>query len=955
MGQVITIATYEPKESAKPVKHSLPSHPIPKRRVIKILVITSKKDPATGRIDTEKGTVEKLTAVDPVSGIIDSKYGKIDPQNNKIIQKDKSGKPMVTAINVDENTGQIYVNDNVVDSKTGKIDPNLSQVINVVDPQHPAVLITTITASRDPKTGAVDLSNGRTEATNGKIIPETGEIVTKQGTINLKLMRIMTRDPKTGIVHERPIQVDKDDNIIISSGVVDPRTGNVNPNMVQIIQVGPEVDPEIQVRTYVGKVDSKKNTIDSKNATPDTTPGLYDPDKNKIYTKYGHLDPVEETLTVVDPKTGKLDTRQGHIEPNTGELVFKGGFINPKSGKLDKDIGRAMSVHITEPVIDSVVSQQPSERDLHRVASEKVVSPGAKVTDQPLITSPQAASQGTPVKEVITGVLHPIAKHRIVKIMVITSKKDPKSGSIDVENGIIEHLTGIVDPKTGFIETKYGQVDPKTGSLITRDTSTGQTEIIQGKVEPTTGQIIVSGGPIIDPKTGKPDPTLGQVFSVVGLKQAMDPSTPPSPKKRVIKITVITSKIDPKTGKIDPDKGQIEQSTALLNPENGLIESKYGLIDPKNGKLIINDPKSGKVDVKPAQVNEANGQFIVASGVTDPKTGKVDSSLGQIISVSGQNDPVLEITTITAKRDPKTGSIDLNNGQMENSKAKKISATGEIETKYGTVDMKLLRITTRDPKTGKTEQRPIQLDAEGNIIISSGVKDPKTDSINPDLCQVIKIGSEVEPEVQIVTFVGKLDPKKNVIDSKNVTPEVSSGLYNPSLHRIDTKYGQIDPVKGTLTYLDPKTGKVEHKQGSVDPATGQILFKGGFVNPKTGKHDPNFARIISILISDSQVNDKGEIVKRDSKSVKIDPKTNQIWMFDHHDPITKEDVYSTGYIDPVTGYITTVYGYIDPKTGTIAKVTKVDPSNVKIDPETNGVFTKTAQVDETGTPSLFRL
>ncbi|XP_018563354.1 protein 4.1 homolog isoform X3 [Anoplophora glabripennis] len=951
LGQVITISSYEPKENAKPIKHALPSHPIPKKRVIKILVITSKKDPATGRIDTEKGAVEKLTAtVDPVSGIIESKYGKIDPQNNKVVQKDKSGKPIITPIEVDENTGQIYINDNIIDNKSGKVDPNLSQVINVVDPQHPAVIITTITASRDPSTGAVDLAHGRVEASNGKIVPETGEIVTKHGTINLKLMRILTRDPKTNIVHERPVQVDKDDNIIISSGVVDPKTGNVNPNLVQVIQVGPEVDPEIQVRTYVGKVDSKKNTIDSKNAVPDTTPGLYDPDKNKIYTKYGHLDPVEETLTIIDPKTGKPDVRPGHIEPNTGELVFKGGFVNPKSGKVEKDMGRAVSVHITEPVVDPLASQQPSESDLLKVAPASAVSPPAKATQERTTTATpiRTAAPATPVKEIVTGVLHPIAKHRIVKIMVITSKKDPKTGSIDIENGHIEHLTGIVDPKNGLIETKYGQLDPTTGSLIARDTSTGKSEIIQGKVDPVTGHVVVNGGPVIDPKTGKPDPTLGQVYSIVGLKQAQDPNAAPTPKKRIIKITVITTKIDPKTGKIDSEKGQIEQSTALLNPETGLIESKYGLIDPKNGKLIINDPKTGKVDAKSAQVNETNGQILVASGVTDPKTGKVDSSLGQIISIAGQNDPVLEITTITAKKDPRTGTIDLNNGQMEHSKAKKISATGEIETKYGTVDIKLLQITTKDPKTGKLETRPIQLDAEGNIIITTGVKDPKTDTVNPDLCQVIKVGAEVEPEVQIITFVGKFDPKKNTIDSKHVVPEVSNGLYNPSTHKIDTKYGQIDPLKGTLTYTDPKTGRTESKQGVVDPTTGQILFKGGYINPKTGKPDPSFARIISILISDPQVDSNGEIVKRDNKSVKIDPKTNQVWVFDHHDPVTKEDVYSTGHIDPVTGYIITVYGYIDPKTGTIAKVVKVDPSNAKVDPETNQVFTKTAQVDETG-------
>ncbi|XP_066154512.1 protein 4.1 homolog isoform X1 [Euwallacea fornicatus] len=931
-GQIITVVGAYGAEPQNTVKYALPSHPTPKKRVIKILVITSKKDSKTGKIDPEKGAVEKVTAtVEPVSGIIDSKYGKIDPQNLKVMQKDKAGKATVTPIKIDESTGQIFVNDNVVDPKTGKVDPNLSQIINVVDPQHPAVVITILTAKKDLQ-GKVDLNNARTEITNGKIIPETGEIVTKQGTVNLKLMRIYTRDPKTNIVQERPISVDKDDNIIITSGVVDPRTNKADPNMVQLIQVGPEIDPEIEIRTYLGKIDHKKNTIDSKNVQPESSPGLYDPDKNKIYTKYGHLDPVTETLTIIDPKTGKSETRAGFIEPNTGELVFKGGFLSPKTGKVDKDLGRAVSVHITEPLIDPIAQLQPSEKELQ------------PQTSPPL---PKAPAPQTPIKEVVTGVLHPIAKHRIVKIMVITARKDPKTGNVDIEQGVVEHISGVVDPATGFIETKYGQIDPTTGSLISNDPITGQRGIIPGKIDHSTGNIIINGGAVVDPKTGKLDDNLGQVFSVVGLKQAQDPHAAPTPRKRMIKITVITAKLDPKTGKADLEKGQLEQSTALLNPETGLIESKYGLIDPKNGKVIVNDQKTGKVDARSAQINDANGQ-IVLSGVTDPKTGKVDPSLGQVISIAGQNDAVIEIITITTKIDPKTGAIDLNNGQMESSKGKKNSATGEIETKYGVINLRLLRIISRDPKTGKVESRSIQIDAEGNIIVPTGVRDPKTDTINSELCQVIKLGQEIDPEVQVLTFVGKVDPKKNIIDSKNAVTEVSNGLYNPATHRIDTKYGQIDPVKATLTHIDPKSGKHEIKQGVVDPATGQILFKGGYTNPKTGKLDPNYGRLVGILITDPKVDDKGEIVKRDPKSVRIDTKSNQIWVFDYNDPVSKDDVYTTGNVDPTTGYVTAVYGYIDPKTGTIQRQSKVDQNTAKVDPQTSQIFTRTNQVDENG-------
>lgn len=859
MGQVVTIVgDYASPEAAKvtPIKHALPSHPVPKKRVVKILVITCKKDPKTGKIDPEKGTVEKLTAtVDPVTGIIETKYGKIDPQNNKIVQKDKAGKTTVTPINIDENTGQIFINDNIVNQKTGKVDPNLSQIINVVDPQHPAVVINTILARKDPKTGKIDLENGRLETTNGKILPETGEICTKLGTINLKLMRISTRDPKSGTnkIIEKPIVVDKDDNIIISGGVKDPKTGQVDPNLVQVVQVGPEIDPSIQITTYVGKVDNKKGTIDSKNASPDTTPGLYDPDRNKIYTKYGHLDPVEETLTVIDPKSGKIETRHGFTEPNTGELVFKGGFTNPKTGKVDKDFGRALSVHITEPTIDPIAAQQPSEKEY-------------KTVEEPLLQKSQ---------------LSPVAPPVVPPTQITTTT-----------------TTKTVSPKDEIVETI------KT------------TTVVPGEVKTTT-------------PTGTKSPTL-------------------VPKKRIIKITVITTRIDPKTGKVDHEKGQIEQSTALLNPETGLIESKYGLIDPKNGKVIINDQKSGKVDAKTAKINEDNGQIILTGGIVDPKSGKVDNNLGQIISISGQNDPIIKITTITTKKDPRTGALDLKNGQTEDSYAKKNTATGDIETKYGVINLKLLRLTTKDPKTGKTETVAVQIDPEGNIIVPAGV-DPKTGSINHDVAQIIKIGTEVDPEVHVVSYVGKVDSKKNTVDAKNATPEITTGTYNPISNKIETKYGQIDPVKCTLTVTDEKTGRQDVKQGSVDHATGQLLIKSGITNPKSGKIDSNYGRVIGVIISDPQI-EKGEPVKRDSKSVKVDPKSGQVWIFDHHDPVSKEDVYCTGHVDPVTGYVITIYGKVDPKTGHIAKHTKVDPSTAKIDPETNQIFTKTGQVDEDGQP-----
>ncbi|KAB0803412.1 hypothetical protein PPYR_00382 [Photinus pyralis] len=912
------------------------AHPTPKKRIIKILVITAKKDPKTGKPELEKGVVEKrLASVDPISGIIDSKYGKIDPVNNKILVRDpKTGKVLATPLRVDNETGQMFVNENVIDPKTGKVDQSLSQVINVVDPKHPVVTVVTITAGKDPKTGKINKQDGRTEITNGKLNTETGEIVTKQGTINLKLMRIVTRDPKTGRVYERPIQVDKND-IIIPSGVINPATGKEDPNLVQVIQVGHEVDPEIRITSYVGKVDPKKNVIDDKHVTPETTVGLYNPEKNVIYTKYGILDPIEESLAIVDPKTFKVDKRAGSVEPNTGEVIFKGGFCNPKTGKTDSHFGRAMSVHIAEPIVDSVADQQPMDgKPKEKIEVSPLIAVPAKVT--PTKTAPISPPLPAPL---------PHQKGRVVKILVITSKPDYKTGFVDTENGEIEQITGNYDPQTGFVETKYGLIDPVHGTIVVKDPTTGQTEVLQGKVDPT-GAVQVINNKLVDPKTGKPG--RGQIFSIVGLKQAKDSSHAPVPKKRIIKITIITSRVDPKTGKIDPDKGQIEQCTGTVDLTTGLIESKYGLIDPKNGKVIINDPKTGKVEARQVRIDENTGQMRI-DGEVDPKTGKVDSTHSKIVSVAGYNDPIVEIVTTTVRRDPQTGLYDMKNGQLETTKGKKNSASGEITTKYGVINLKLMRITTRNPKTGQLEVKPIQIDSNGNILITSGVVDPKTDTVDPSLSQIIEVGSEIEPEVQITTFAGKLDSKKNIIDTKHATPENIEGLFNPDNKKIETKMGQIDPLHGTLTYVDPRTGNTEVKQGVIDPDTGHILFKGG-VNPKTGKYDPQYARIISVLISEPTIDSDGKISKKDMKKVKIDPKTNQIWVFDHQDPITKQDVYSSGHVDPVTGYIITIYGYIDPKTGTISKHSKVDENIAKIDPESNQVYTKTAEVDESGSP-----
>ena len=943
LGQLVTIVEDSSADITKPVLNALPSHPIPKKRIIKLLVITAKKDPQTGLPDTQTGTVEKiLGTLDPVNEIVDTKYGKIDLQNTKILQKDqKSGKVLISPIKIDESSGQIYVDKDITDLKTGKIDPSLSRVINIIDRRSPIVTVTCVKGRRDVRTGKVDPESERSETNSGLIDITTGNIASKYGLINLNKKTIVVKDPNTGELIERPIEIDGDDNLIISSCVTDPKTGKVDPNMIQIITIGSEIDPELQVTTYVGKFDVKKNTIDAKNATTETTAALFDPNRNIIHTKYGQIDPVGETLTVTDPKTGKIDVRHSLLNPNGEELLFKGGFINNKTGKIDPSFARAVSLHITEPSVDSNVQDNTYLNQSKQKADDKPKPTLSQDIPKVSVRDPTISSQKTPQS---IDLQKPVPKQRIVKVLVITVKKDPKTGQAVADGGVVEHLTGIVDAN-GFIEMKYGLIDPKTGSIISHDTKTGQKNVVQGKVDATTGQIVVPGSKLVDPSMSKQEPILGQIFSIVGFNQ--DSSTP-IPKKRMIKITVITIKIDPKTGKPDSEKAHVEHSLAALNPITGLIESKYGLIDPRSGKVILNDLKTGNVDVKPVDVDESTGQITLKSGV-DPKTGKLTTDLNQIISIAGQTDPVVDITTITAMKDTRTGMLDVNKGQMEMTKGKRNLASGEVTTKYGVINLKALTITSKDPRTGKMNTRPIQRDTEGNIIILSGVVDPKTDTVNSDLGQLIKIGSEIEPEAVIVTVSGKIDPKKNVIESKGALLDVSYGLYNPMTHKIYSKYGQIDPTFGTLTYVDPNTGRQDVKQGTIDPNTGQILIKG-LTNPKTGKPDPTYGKTITVFISEPKINDKGQIEKKGEGNFKIDPKTGQIWTFDYQDTVAKQDVYNTSYIDPVTGYIITVYGYLDPKSGSFNKIQKLDPATTKYDPETNQIYTKTNETDEMGTP-----
>ncbi|XP_065083054.1 protein 4.1 homolog isoform X4 [Ochlerotatus camptorhynchus] len=426
---------------------------------------------------------------------------------------------------------------------------------------------------------------------------------------------------------------------------------------------------------------------------------------------------------------------------------------------------------------------------------------------------------------------------------------------------------------------------------------------------------------------------------------------PLEPVKKKVKIMVIISRFDPKTKKVDTASGVVEHSTGVLDTKSGQIESKYGVIDPKAGTVVNFNPRTGQNETFQGQTDPKSGQLHVVSGVVDPSTGKVDDNLGQVIIVAPDDDSIVEITTITGKVDPNTGKVDTTNGDVERTRGILNSKTGVVSTKYGDINPKTGELRTVDPKSGKASSRSVAVDKDNGQITIVGVTDPKTHKVDNSQAHLVAIGNQVDPVVEVTSVLGKLD-KKGIVDPKTVTFDKSTGQLDTKDGKINTKFGQFDLAKQTLTFVDPKTGKTETKEVKIDPVTGQVLLKNQ-VNPKTGKADKDYGRIISIRIVHNRIDPAtGKHVSTvEDKDIRIDPKTNQVWVPEGKDPRTGETIYTSSQVDPKTGYVITIYGYLNPKTNDIEKQTKLDPNLTKVDPTTGQIYAATGQVDEaTGEP-----
>ncbi|CAH0717570.1 unnamed protein product, partial [Brenthis ino] len=1054
-------------------------------REVQVIAITGKYDTKSKKLDNPNGFIETSQAIiSDKDGKVHCNFGVMEPNTGKIYYTDpKTGKRDSKQATIDPKTGSFLLTSGVIDPKTGKTDSSLAQQLAVVDKDAPKgiperhVNLVIVTSKYDLKNKKLDLSNAHVNTIPGTI-DDNDKVHTELGVIDPATGQITVTDPITGKKEIKKATVDaKTGNMLLTSGVIDPNSGIIDPTLGQQYTVvnkpkdtfATVPGKEVQLVIITSKYDPKYKRLDNPNGHIETSRAIVAHD-GRIHSNFGILDPRTGKLEQIDPVSGNTEVRNAVADPKTGHLILTSGVIDSKTGKLDSSLAQQISI------VDK--DAKPIEREIHLVIittkydprSKKIdpslgtvetvsgtVGPDGKIrtefgtvdpaTGEIIITDPKTGKQEIK-KSVIdpstghmlvtsnvvdpkTGKVDPIlaqqysivnkpvvphakpASRGEVRLVIITSKFDPKTKTVDAGAGTVDAAKGYVSVEDGKIHTDFGIIDPKSGQVLYKDPVTGKQELKQAEVDPKTGNILVTSS-IIDPKTGKVDPSFAQQLVIVDKQnvlsnvapvsqraslpparqtpspvktptttpvqtplqspvrtsapivsqmqkaspitsvRAMTPTKPTTappqpPRKKIVKIMVIFTRLDPKTKKPDFHTAEVEHLTGVLDP-NGLVETKYGVIDSKRGSIALTD-SAGQRQTKEGLILNETGQIFINSGGIDPKTGKIDSNIGMIVSIAKQDDPVVEITTITGPVDARTGRINIEDGVVEHTKGKVDAETGNISTKYGVIDPSNGVIFVTDVYGGQ-DAKTIQIDENNGQITVIGVLDPKTGKVDPKLGQVLVVGNHIDPVVEVTTFAGKMDSKKGIIEAKNSVIESSTGQINPDNNKIDTKYGQIDLVKGTVTYNDPKTGRFESKDLKVDPITGQFLLRSGQVNPKSGKPDKDIGRLMCLRIIQTKIDPVSgkHIVSNDPKHVKVDPKTNQIWIAGPKDPKSGEVLYTAGQIDPNTGYIITIYGRMDPKTGTITRATDIDKSLIKIDPVNGQIYTATGDVDENNEP-----
>lgn len=327
--------------------------PEARKKRVKILVIVSKFDPKTRRIDTANGTVEHSTGIlNTENGKIETKYGVVDPKKGSIdIHNTRTGNTDTHQGLVDGKTGNIHLTSGVTNPQTGNIDDSLGQVICVAPQDKPVIDVTGI-VGRLNADGKVDIANGTIERSRGLLDLGHDIIETKYGNIDLKNGEIRIIDPKTGKITSKQAKYDKNTGLFTIPGAIDPKTGKFDANLGVNVALGTQIDPVVEVTSVIGKLD-KKGVLDGKTTTIENSTGQVNSATGKIDTKYGQIDLIKHTITLSDPKTGKTETKDFKVEPVSGQILITKNVLNPKTGKLDKDFAQFMNLKIVNRRLDS--------------------------------------------------------------------------------------------------------------------------------------------------------------------------------------------------------------------------------------------------------------------------------------------------------------------------------------------------------------------------------------------------------------------------------------------------------------------------------------------------------------------------------------------------------------------------------------------------------------------------
>lgn len=417
------------------------------------------------------------------------------------------------------------------------------------------------------------------------------------------------------------------------------------------------------------------------------------------------------------------------------------------------------------------------------------------------------------------------------------------------------------------------------------------------------------------------------------------------PRLKRIKLLVVISRYDNKTRRCDVDGGESVLAEGVLDTTNGTIDTPYGVVDPRTGVVKRLDPQTG-----------AN---VTVQGSVDSKTGNVhvpsaegNGTMGHVICFGDADKTAVVITAITGQVDAQTGRVNVANGNTEHSTGWLYPADGKIDTKYGQIDSISGRMRALDLKSGKAGQtlQNAKYDVRTGTVTIIGVVDPKTGKQDNQMGKLISIGQPMNACVNVVSVTGKPD-KRGILLPESVKVRRTIGLIKtlPNNQRIvDSKFGQINLVKHTITVTDPRTGKSEVRDFKIDPATGQLVVRGA-INQKTGRFDKDLVQILSVGAIE---NGKPPTSDGDADAVIVDVKTNQVWLPSGNSTVDNKPIryYSTAVVDPKTGHITTVRGCADSDSNEMQRVTHTDPAVILLDESSGLVFTATGEKDADAQP-----